>query len=41
VFKPSDVRDCVFDRISNYMRTIGVNLLWIDRHGINQDTNDY
>lgn len=39
-FKPSDVRDCVFDRIFNYMRTIGVNLLWIDRHGINQDSND-
>ncbi|KAH7304611.1 hypothetical protein B0I35DRAFT_401109 [Stachybotrys elegans] len=35
--KPSEVRDCVLNRIFNYMRSIGVDLLWIDRHCIVQD----
>ncbi|KAI1806890.1 hypothetical protein F4811DRAFT_82032 [Daldinia bambusicola] len=37
-FSPSDVRDCVLDRIIKYMRAKEVNLLWIDRHSIPQQT---
>jgi hypothetical protein len=36
--KSSDVRDCVFDRILKYMRYKNVQLLWIDKHSIPQDT---
>ncbi|KAK5657404.1 hypothetical protein OQA88_2974 [Cercophora sp. LCS_1] len=39
LFGPSQVRNCVFDRITRYMKATGVKLLWIDRHGIVQDTN--
>ncbi|KAK3293825.1 uncharacterized protein B0H64DRAFT_462105 [Chaetomium fimeti] len=38
-FEPSRVRDTILDRIFNYMRTIDVDLLWIDQHGISQDTD--
>ncbi|KAI1472460.1 uncharacterized protein F4812DRAFT_454274 [Daldinia caldariorum] len=37
-FSPSDVRDCVLDRITKYMKVKGVKLLWIDRHSIPQQT---
>jgi len=37
-FEPSRVRNSILDRIFNYMRTIDVDLLWIDQHGIIQDT---
>ncbi|KAI0449284.1 hypothetical protein F5B21DRAFT_494853 [Xylaria acuta] len=33
---PSPVRNCVFERITKYMRVKGVELLWIDRHSIPQ-----
>ncbi|KAI1271192.1 hypothetical protein F5Y07DRAFT_383841 [Xylaria sp. FL0933] len=33
---PSPVRNCVFTRITRYMRSEGVKLLWIDRHSIPQ-----
>ena len=33
-FEPSGVRNSILDRIFNYMRTIDVDLLWIDQHGI-------
>ncbi|OTA65215.1 hypothetical protein K449DRAFT_463340 [Hypoxylon sp. EC38] len=35
-FYSSGVRDCVFDRITKYMKYKGVELLWIDRHSIPQ-----
>lgn len=35
--EPSEVRNYVLDRIFNYMRSIGVHLLWIDQHCIVQD----
>ncbi|OTB15402.1 hypothetical protein K445DRAFT_301441 [Daldinia sp. EC12] len=35
-FYPSNVRDCVLDRITNYMRFEEIELLWIDRHSIPQ-----
>ncbi|KAB5529080.1 hypothetical protein GE09DRAFT_1253401 [Coniochaeta sp. 2T2.1] len=38
-FEPSRVRNSILGRIFNYMRTIYVDLLWIDQHGIIQDTN--
>ncbi|KAI0544138.1 hypothetical protein F4679DRAFT_58538 [Xylaria curta] len=36
----SPVRNCVFERIANYMQSEGVKLLWIDRHSIPQQTCD-
>ncbi|KAK0613254.1 hypothetical protein B0T14DRAFT_569325 [Immersiella caudata] len=39
-FEESKVRDCIFDRIFHYMRSIGVDRLWIDQHCIVQDTQD-
>lgn len=38
-FELSKVRNSILDRIFNYMRTIDVDLLWIDQHGIIQDTD--
>ncbi|KAK4118106.1 hypothetical protein N657DRAFT_651630 [Parathielavia appendiculata] len=38
-FEPSRVRNTILDRIFIYMRTIDVDLLWIDQHGIIQDTD--
>lgn len=35
-FYPSTVRNCVFDRVLNYMETFHVKFLWIDRHSIKQ-----
>ncbi|GAP85165.1 hypothetical protein SAMD00023353_2201000 [Rosellinia necatrix] len=35
---PSPVRNCVYDRITEYMRTYDVKHLWIDRHSIPQKT---
>ncbi|KAI1739708.1 hypothetical protein F4680DRAFT_421281 [Xylaria scruposa] len=35
---PSPVRNCVFGRITRYMQSKGVGLLWIDRHSIPQRT---
>ncbi|KAK1834083.1 hypothetical protein QBC39DRAFT_253015 [Podospora conica] len=35
--EPSVVRATVLERIAKYMRAIGVDLLWIDRHCIPQD----
>ncbi|TRX91123.1 hypothetical protein FHL15_007911 [Xylaria flabelliformis] len=35
---PSPVRNCVFARITKYMQSEGVKLLWIDRHSIPQQT---
>ncbi|RYP25253.1 hypothetical protein DL765_000134 [Monosporascus sp. GIB2] len=34
----SPVRNCVFERVTKYMRYEGVELLWIDRHSIPQET---
>ncbi|KAM3557714.1 hypothetical protein MY1884_004372 [Beauveria asiatica] len=34
----SPVRDCVLDRILNYMRHVKIHFLWIDAHCICQDT---
>ncbi|KAK4233054.1 hypothetical protein C8A03DRAFT_48273 [Achaetomium macrosporum] len=36
-FNPSNVRNCVLDRIFNYARTVGVEYIWIDQHSIVQD----
>ena len=33
---PSPVRNCVFTRITKYMKSRGVRLLWIDKHSIKQ-----
>ncbi|KAI1483325.1 hypothetical protein F4774DRAFT_367168 [Daldinia eschscholtzii] len=33
---PSEVRNCVLDRITDYMDSIHVKFLWIDRHSIPQ-----
>lgn len=38
--EPSQVRNCVLDRVIGYMRYTGVKRLWIDRHCIRQDTCD-
>ncbi|KAH6854122.1 hypothetical protein B0I37DRAFT_301688 [Chaetomium sp. MPI-CAGE-AT-0009] len=38
-FEPSRVRNTILHRIFSYMRTIDVDLLWIDQHGIIQDTD--
>jgi hypothetical protein len=35
-FQPSEVRNCIFDRILHYMHHKRVELLWIDRHCIRQ-----
>ncbi|KAI0517836.1 hypothetical protein F5B22DRAFT_602674 [Xylaria bambusicola] len=35
-FFSSPVRNCVFQRIMEYMRAMGVDCLWIDRHSIPQ-----
>ncbi|KAL6912602.1 hypothetical protein FSST1_010362 [Fusarium sambucinum] len=35
-FDPSKVRDCVFDRITKYMRKFRIKLLWIDQHSLQQ-----
>lgn len=37
-FGPSMVRECVLNRVLNYMRHVGVRFLWIDAHCIRQDT---
>lgn len=37
-FDPSEVRDCVFDRILKYMHRFRLKLLWIDQHSIRQQT---
>ncbi|KAI0205227.1 hypothetical protein F4808DRAFT_448285 [Astrocystis sublimbata] len=36
MFYPSTVRDCVWDRVFNYMHNRAVKLLWIDRQSIRQ-----
>ncbi|KAK3370804.1 hypothetical protein B0T24DRAFT_627072 [Lasiosphaeria ovina] len=39
-WEPSEVRNLVLDRIFNYMRAAGVDLLWIDQHSIVQGDPD-
>ncbi|CEI68105.1 unnamed protein product [Fusarium venenatum] len=34
--QPSKVRDCIFDRITKYMRQSRIELLWIDQHSLQQ-----
>lgn len=40
IFRPSPVQASIFDRIIRYMDATDVDLLWIDRHCIDQDTCD-
>ncbi|KAG9231874.1 heterokaryon incompatibility protein-domain-containing protein [Amylocarpus encephaloides] len=36
----SKVRDCVFDRVINYLRYVNSDLFWIDKEGINQEDRE-
>ncbi|KAJ4200312.1 hypothetical protein NW759_015889 [Fusarium solani] len=35
-YYPSTVRDCIFSRITKYMRHKNIKLLWIDKHSVHQ-----